>query len=69
MSSLKTLHLRYGVCASCLPVCLNAAGVVGVLLNFASLWCVGATSATTYAVVGSVNVVRQSLLDIATFFL
>ena len=32
-------------------------GVVGVSLNFASLWCVGATSATTYAVVGSVNVV------------
>ncbi|CAN0434676.1 unnamed protein product, partial [Discosporangium mesarthrocarpum] len=32
-------------------------GVVGVLLNFASLWCVESTSATTYAVVGSLNVV------------
>ena len=30
-------------------------GSVGFLLNFAQLWCIGATSATTYAIVGSLN--------------
>ena len=33
---------------------------VGFFLNFASLWCVGATSATTYAIVGSINKVRKA---------
>ncbi|CAM9657670.1 unnamed protein product [Ascophyllum nodosum] len=42
-------------------------GVVGVLLNFASLWCVGATSATTYAVVGSVNVIPTAILGWCLF--
>ncbi|CAB1106258.1 unnamed protein product [Ectocarpus sp. CCAP 1310/34] len=44
-------------------------GVVGVMLNFASLWCVGATSATTYAVVGSVNVVPTYDSEIPTALL
>ena len=35
---------------------LNAfTGSVGFFLNFAQLWCVGATSATTYAIIGSLN--------------
>eukprot|EP00904_Undaria_pinnatifida_P002829 jgi/Undpi1/12547/HiC_scaffold_6.g02216.m1 len=42
-------------------------GVVGVSLNFASLWCVGATSATTYAVVGSVNVIPTAILGYCLF--
>mmetsp|Transcript_4553 Transcript_4553/g.6898 ORF Transcript_4553/g.6898 Transcript_4553/m.6898 type:complete len:176 (+) Transcript_4553:39-566(+) len=42
------------------------AGVIGFCLNFASLWCVGATSATTYAIVGSLNKVP---LMIAGYFL
>jgi GDP-mannose transporter len=31
------------------------AGFLGFYLNFASLWCVAATSATTYAIVGKCN--------------
>lgn len=31
------------------------AGFLGFYLNFASLWCVGATSATTYAIVGKLT--------------
>eukprot|EP00611_Tribonema_gayanum_P008666 TRINITY_DN18254_c1_g2_i1.p1 TRINITY_DN18254_c1_g2~~TRINITY_DN18254_c1_g2_i1.p1 ORF type:complete len:345 (-),score=138.47 TRINITY_DN18254_c1_g2_i1:346-1380(-) len=38
------------------------AGAAGFCLNFASLWCVGATSATTYAIVGSVNKVPMMVL-------
>lgn len=44
----------------------DMAGIVGVLLNFASLWCVHTTSATTYAVVGSVNVVSRALVGALT---
>ena len=35
------------------------AGFLGFYLNFASLWCVGSTSATTYAIVGSLNKVAS----------
>lgn len=42
-------------------------GVVGVMLNFASLWCVSATSATTYAVVGSVNVIPTAVIGYLLF--
>uniref|UniRef100_A0A7S1XWK5 Sugar phosphate transporter domain-containing protein n=1 Tax=Phaeomonas parva TaxID=124430 RepID=A0A7S1XWK5_9STRA len=38
------------------------AGSVGFLLNLASLWCVGSTSATTYAVVGSFNKVPTAIV-------
>jgi GDP-mannose transporter len=31
------------------------AGFFGFYLNFASLWCISTTSATTYAIVGSLN--------------
>ena len=31
------------------------AGLLGFFLNFASLWCVAATSATTYAIVGKTH--------------
>lgn len=42
-------------------------GVVAFVLNFASLWCVGATSATTYAIVGSLNKVPVVLLGHVLF--
>lgn len=38
------------------------AGAMGFLLNLASLWAVSNTSATTYAIVGSVNKVPTALL-------
>jgi GDP-mannose transporter len=38
------------------------AGLFGCGLNFASLWCVTATSATTYAIIGSVNKVPITML-------
>jgi GDP-mannose transporter len=43
------------------------AGVLGFYLNFASLWCVSATSATTYAIVGSVNKVPITILGFVIF--
>jgi len=43
------------------------AGFLGFYLNFASLWCVGATSATTYAIVGSVNKVPITILGFLLF--
>lgn len=43
------------------------AGVLGFYLNFASLWCVSATSATTFAIVGSVNKVPITLLGFILF--
>ena len=36
-------------------------GFVGFLLNFAQLWCVGATSATTYAIIGTLNKIPIAL--------
>lgn len=43
------------------------AGVFGFGLNFASLWCVSATSATTYAVVGSLNKIPVTFLGFFLF--
>jgi hypothetical protein len=43
------------------------AGVLGFYLNFASVWCVSATSATTYAIVGSVNKVPITILGFWLF--
>ena len=43
------------------------AGVVGFLLNIASVWCVSATSATTYAVVGALNKVPVTVLGVLIF--
>jgi GDP-mannose transporter len=43
------------------------AGFLGFYLNFASLWCVGATSATTYAIVGSLNKVPITILGFVMF--
>lgn len=43
------------------------AGSMGFFLNLASLWCVSATSATTYALVGSVNKIPVSLLGVWLF--
>jgi GDP-mannose transporter len=43
------------------------AGFLGFYLNFASLWCVSTTSATTYAVVGSVNKVPITILGFILF--
>jgi GDP-mannose transporter len=45
----------------------SVAGFVGFYLNFASLWCVGSTSATTYAVVGSLNKVPITVLGFVMF--
>mmetsp|Transcript_46314 Transcript_46314/g.79875 ORF Transcript_46314/g.79875 Transcript_46314/m.79875 type:complete len:358 (-) Transcript_46314:220-1293(-) len=42
-------------------------GVVGFGLNLASLWCVGANSATTYAIVGSLNKIPVSVLGFLFF--
>lgn len=43
------------------------AGILGFYLNFASLWCVGATNATTYAIVGSLNKVPITVLGFLLF--
>lgn len=43
------------------------AGFIGFYLNFASLWCVGSTSATTYAIVGSLNKVPITILGFLMF--
>ena len=43
------------------------AGLLGFFLNFASLWCVSATSATTYAIVGSVNKIPITILGFLLF--
>jgi len=44
-----------------------AAGLLGFYLNFSSLWCVSATSATTYAVVGSLNKIPTTVLGFILF--
>ena len=36
-------------------------------INFASLWCVGATSATTYAIVGSLNKIPLTVFGAVIF--
>jgi len=43
------------------------AGSMGFFLNLASLWCLSSTSATTYALVGSVNKIPVSLLGVYLF--
>lgn len=43
------------------------AGFLGFYLNFASLWCVGVTSATTYAIIGSLNKVPITVLGFVLF--
>ena len=43
------------------------AAFLGFYLNFASLWCVGSTSATTYAIVGSLNKVPITVLGFLLF--
>jgi GDP-mannose transporter len=43
------------------------AGVMGVTHNFASLWCVGATGATTYAIVGSLCKIPLTILGFILF--
>ncbi len=45
----------------------SLAGFFGFYLNFSSLWCISATSATTYAIVGSLNKVPITVLGF-TFF-
>jgi len=45
----------------------SLAGFFGFYLNFASLWCVSATSATTYAIVGSLNKVPITVLGFLIF--
>lgn len=43
-------------------------GFFGVCLNFASLWCVAKTSATTYAIVGTTSKVPVTILGFVIFF-
>ena len=43
------------------------AGFLGFYLNFASLWCVSATSATTYSIVGSLNKIPILILCFILF--
>lgn len=45
----------------------TVAAVLGFYLNFASLWCVSATSATTYAIVGSLNKIPITVLGFLMF--
>lgn len=45
----------------------TASGVVGFMLQFASLWCLSATSPTTYAMVGSFNKVPTAVLGVLLF--
>ena len=45
----------------------TAAGLLGFYLNFASLWCVAATSATTYAIVGSLNKIPVTIFGFVAF--
>ena len=52
---------------SYLWICNTLAGIVGFYLNFASLWCVSATSASTYAIVGSLNKVPITVLGFILF--
>ncbi|KAJ8614199.1 hypothetical protein CTAYLR_001096 [Chrysophaeum taylorii] len=42
-------------------------GSLGLLLNLASVWCVSATSATTYAVVGALNKIPSTILGFLLF--
>lgn len=44
------------------------AGILGVCLNFASLWCVGKTSATNYAIVGSLCKIPVLILGFVVFY-
>ena len=49
-------------------VCVNIfAGSVGFLLNLASVWCIAATSATTYAIVGALNKIPVTILGYILF--
>jgi len=43
------------------------AGTIGFVLNFASLWCVSATSATTYSIVGALNKVPITIIGFFLF--
>ena len=43
------------------------AGVLGFYLNFASLWCVAETSASTYAIVGSLSKIPVTILGVILF--
>ena len=47
------------------PACFIAC--VGACLNFATYWCVGTTSATTYATVGALNKVPLIILGVVLF--
>lgn len=50
-------------------VCFNIlAGLLGICLNFASLWCVGKTSATNYAIVGSLCKIPTVILGFVIFY-
>lgn len=43
------------------------AGVLGFSLNFASLWCVSETSASTYSIVGSLAKIPVTVLGVVLF--
>lgn len=43
------------------------AGSLGLLLNVSSVWCVSATSATTYAVIGALNKIPSTILGFLLF--
>ena len=43
------------------------AGICGFNLNFASLWCISSTSATTYAIIGSLNKIPVTLMGFYLF--
>eukprot|EP00622_Pseudochattonella_farcimen_P003574 FR738779.1.p1 GENE.FR738779.1~~FR738779.1.p1 ORF type:complete len:161 (+),score=11.58 FR738779.1:49-483(+) len=56
----RALNYRY--------ILLNGfTGCTAFVLNFASMWCIGTTSATTYAIIGSLNKVPIALLGYIMF--
>lgn len=58
----RLYHLREALLTGSFLLVNLLAGLCGVGLNFASLWCISATSATTYAIVGSLNKVPITIL-------
>jgi len=66
LSEIKAAHDRGSLNAYFFA--FNAfAGAVGFFLNFASVWCISATSATTYAVVGALNKIPVTVLGVLLF--
>mmetsp|Transcript_4282 Transcript_4282/g.17375 ORF Transcript_4282/g.17375 Transcript_4282/m.17375 type:complete len:284 (-) Transcript_4282:222-1073(-) len=58
---------RAGVLDGDILVVIALTGLLSVVLSIASIWCVSATSATTYSVVGALNKIPASVLGFLLF--